>query len=288
MVTQPMLTILEAIKFEHSIFALPFAVMGMFMAAGGMPSLRIFLLVPAAMVTARSCAMGFNRVADARLDALNPRTAKWPVPEGRLGRGALGVFTVVMGGLFILCAWAINDICFRLSPVALAVITGYSLTKRFTSLTHFALGLALGIAPVGAWLAVTGSFAWPPCILSLAVICWTAGFDIIYACQDIEFDKRMGLHSLPVSLGVRRALAVSSVLHAAMVVTLLVLPLTIALGWLYLLGVVVVAGLLIYEHHIVAPEDLSRVNEAFFLVNGIVSLLLMALTVADTLLRTGA
>jgi len=275
---------LDMIKFQHTVFALPFALMSAFLAADGVPSRRVLLLVLAAMVTARSCAMAFNRIADARLDALNPRTADRAIPAGRIGMPAAWIFMIAMGALFVVTAWAINRLCFYLSPVALTIVLGYSLTKRFTSLTHLFLGLALSVAPVGAWLAVTGAFALPPLMLAAAVLCWVAGFDIIYACQDVDFDRTTGLHSIPKSVGIPRALHISTALHALTIAVLLCMPLVCDLGWLYVGGVIATGVLFAYEHVIVKPSDLSRVNTAFLTVNGVVSILLACVAVADVLL----
>jgi len=276
--------LLDMIKFQHTIFALPFAVMSAFLAAGGVPSCRVMLLILAAMVTGRSCAMAFNRIADARLDARNPRTADRAIPTGRIGLGTAWIFTIVMALLFVAAAWALNRLCFYLSPVALTIVLGYSFTKRFTSLSHFFVGLALSVAPVGAWLAVTGAFAFAPLLLAAAVLCWTTGFDIIYACQDIEFDRRAGLCSLPKALGIRWALRISAAVHGLMVGLLLGMPLCAGLGWVYVLGVFAVGVMLAYEHWIVKPDDLSRVDAAFFTVNGMVSIALACVGIADILL----
>lgn len=275
--------LLDLVKFQHTLFALPFAVMSAFLAANGLPPPRTLLLILLAMVTARSCAMAFNRIADAGYDARNPRTADRAIPAGRLGMGTAWAFTIVAGLLFVGTAWAINPLCFYLSPAALAVILGYSFTKRFTNLSHLVLGLALAIAPVGAWIAVTGAFALPPILLAAAVVCWVAGFDIIYACQDVDFDGQAGLYSLPRTLGIRWALRVSTGLHAVMILLLLGLVLCGRLGWLYVAGVAGTALMLGYEHRIVKPDDLSRANTAFFTVNGVVSILLAAAAIADVM-----
>ena len=276
--------ILEMIKFEHTVFALPFAVMSAFIAADGLPSLAKLGWILVAMVGARSCAMAFNRLADAEIDSINPRTATRAIPAGLITKGTVWLFTIASAGLLVLAAWQLNPLAFALSPVALAVIMGYSYTKRFTALSHFWLGLSLSISPVGAWIAIQGSFALPPIILCLAVLLWTAGFDIIYACQDVNFDKRHGLHSIPAKLGIRWALWVSSALHVVAVVLLLSMPRLVELGVFYYIGVGIVVLIFIYEHAIVKPTDLSRVNFAFFTLNGMISLVLMALSIADILL----
>ncbi|NOZ24172.1 MAG: UbiA family prenyltransferase [Planctomycetes bacterium] len=276
--------LLDMIKFQHTVFALPFALLSAFLAAGGLPPGRVLFFILAAMVTARSCAMAFNRIIDARFDAQNPRTAARSVPAGRIGLGAAWTFTIVMAVLFVASAWALNRLCLYLAPVALGIVLGYSFTKRFTNLSHLVLGLALSVAPVGAWLAVTGAFAFPPLLLAAAVLCWTAGFDIIYACQDIEFDRRAGLYSIPKALGVVWALRISTVLHAAMAGLLLGMPLCSDLGMPFVVGVIAVAVLLAYEHWLVKPDDLSRVSTAFFTINGMVSVALACVGIADILL----
>ncbi len=274
-------TILEMIKFPHTVFALPFAVMSAFLAADGLPTLWQLFWILMCMVGARSAAMSFNRVVDARSDALNPRTAQREIPTGKLTIFQTALFMLAMSALFVFSAWQLNRLAFSLSPVALIIILGYSFTKRFTDYSHFVLGLALAIAPVGAWIAIREEFHIVPVLLGLAVLLWTAGFDIIYACQDVEFDRRMGLHSLPNRLGKARALALSATLHAGMVAVLMLVFFITRLGVIYLFGILIVSALLLYEHSIVKPYDLSRVNAAFFNVNGAVSLALMALTLAD-------
>ncbi|GAB4336072.1 MAG: putative 4-hydroxybenzoate polyprenyltransferase [Candidatus Abyssubacteria bacterium] len=278
-------TILAMIKFPHTVFALPFAIMSAFLAAGGLPTTHQLFWILMCMVGARSAAMSFNRIVDARLDALNPRTAQREIPTGKLTIGQTAAFMVAMAALFVFSAYQLNRLAFMLSPVALAIILGYSYTKRFTDYSHFVLGLSLAIAPVGAWIAVREEFHIVPVLLGLAVLLWTAGFDIIYACQDIEFDRRVGLYSLPKRLGTARALALAALLHFGMIVVLVVVFYTARLGTAFLGGVALVSVLLLYEHSIVTPHDLSRVNAAFFNVNGMVSLLLMALTIADVGMR---
>ena len=267
--------VLEMIKFEHTIFALPFAFLGAVLAAGGFPGWDVTLWIVLAMAGARSAAMAFNRVVDERYDALNPRTADRPLPRGLLSRGFVMTFVVAASALFFLAAWKLNPLTLALSPVALAVILIYSYTKRFTSLSHLFLGLALGMAPMGGWVAVTGGLDIPPLYLSAAVLLWVAGFDIIYACQDVAFDRTVGLHSVPRKWGVKRALVLSSLLHVGMVILLGMafsfFPLS-AVSWL---GLGVVAAALVYEHRLVSPEDLSRVNAAFFTVNGVISVALL-------------
>ena len=276
--------ILEMIKFEHTVFALPFAVMSAFIAADGLPSLAKIGWILVAMVGARSCAMAFNRLADADIDAKNPRTAMRAIPAGLITKGAVWCFTTISAGLLVFAAWRLNPLAFALSPVALIVVMGYSYTKRFTALSHFWLGLALSISPVGAWIAVQGSFALPPIILCLVVLLWTAGFDIIYACQDVNFDRKHGLRSIPAKIGIKWSLWLSSALHVIAVLLLLGIPFLVELGLFYYIGVGIVVLIFIYEHAIVKPTDLSRVNLAFFTLNGTISLVLMALSIADILL----
>ena len=276
--------ILEMIKFEHTVFALPFAIMSAFIASEGIPQLTKLGWILVAMVGARSCAMAFNRLADAEIDSKNPRTSTRAIPAGLITKGAVWTFTVVSAGLLVCAAWRLNPLAFALSPVALAVIMGYSFTKRFTALSHLWLGLALSISPVGAWIAITGRFDWTPIVLCCVVLLWTAGFDIIYACQDVNFDRKHGLHSIPARIGIRWALWISSALHVVAVVLLFVIPLLAELGLFYYIGVGIVVLIFIYEHAIVKPNDLSRVNLAFFTLNGMISLVLMALSIADILL----
>jgi 4-hydroxybenzoate polyprenyltransferase len=280
-----LMIILEMIKFEHTIFALPFALISMLLASRalphGLPGWRIFGWIVAAMVGARSAAMAFNRIVDARFDALNPRTARRAIPAGTLSPAHVGVFTVVSVGVFMLAAYELNPLCFALSPVALAVILGYSYSKRFTSLSHVILGFGIGIAPIGAWLAVTGKFHAIPLMLWICVMLWIGGFDIIYALQDVEFDSETGLHSIPRSLGKSRALGLSRAMHLALIGMLLAVGVFGQLHYLYFVGVAIAAVLIAYEHSIVTPEDLSRVNMAFFTLNGWVSVALLLFVILD-------
>ena len=276
--------ILEMIKFEHTVFALPFAIMSAFIASDGLPALSKLGWILVAMVGARSCAMAFNRLADAEIDSKNPRTATRAIPAGLITKGVVWTFTIVSAGLLVFAAWRLNPLAFALSPVALAVIMGYSFTKRFTALSHLWLGLSLSISPVGAWIAITGRFDWTQIVLCCIVLLWTAGFDIIYACQDVNFDRKHGLHSIPARMGIRWALWISSALHVVAVFLLFIIPLLAELGLFYYIGVGIVVLIFIYEHAIVKPNDLSRVNLAFFTLNGIISLVLMALSIADILL----
>ena len=279
-------TVLEMIKFEHSIFALPFALTGALLAVRGSglgwsELAGKFAWIVVAMVAARSAAMAFNRVADADIDAINPRTRVRAIPAGTVSKGFTWGFILLWSGVFVLAAYMLNPLCLKLSPLALAIVLGYSYTKRFTALSHLVLGFALGIAPTAAWIAIRASLDWPILLLTGAVTLWTAGFDIIYSCQDHEFDRKTGLHSIPVMLGVKNALLVSRVLHVAMIGLLVWLSKAMELGVVSLVGVAAVAGLLVYEHSLVKADDLSRVNAAFFTVNGFVSVLFFVFWAAD-------
>ncbi len=271
------------VRFSHTIFALPFAIVGALLAGrvAGAPPWLTWVWIGAAMVLARSAALGFNRLVDRRIDAANPRTENRHLPAGTMTPALVGGFVLACVAGFVAVAFAINPLCGWLSPVALVITLGYSLTKRFTALSHWVLGLGLACAPVGAWLAVTGEFAAPPLLLGLAVLFWVAGFDIIYATQDVDFDRKAGLYSIPARLGVPRALRLSAVLHAGTVAALVGTGLAAGLGWPYYVGVAATAALLVYEHALVRPDDLTRVNAAFFTANALVSLLLLGAVAAD-------
>jgi len=268
------------VKLSHSVFALPFALASAVLAGGGIVPGRTLLWIVVAMVGARSAAMGFNRLADQAIDARNPRTASRELPRGVLSRASVWVFVVLSAALLVAAAAMLNPLCLALSPVALAIVFGYSYTKRFTSLSHVVLGLALAIAPVGAWLAVRGRFDATPIVLGLGVLAWVAGFDTIYSCQDAVFDRSVGLHSMPARLGVAGALRMARVLHAIAVVHLAALYGLEPLHPVYLAGVAAVACGLVYEHSLVKADDLSRVDAAFFMVNGWISVGYLALTFA--------
>jgi 4-hydroxybenzoate polyprenyltransferase len=281
---------LEMIKFEHSVFALPFALTGAALAAAdghlALPALVWpFIWIVVAMVGARSAAMAFNRIVDAEIDARNPRTKTRHLPAGLLSRRFAWIFTLVASALFLFAAGMLNPLCLALSPIALLVILGYSWTKRFTPLSHLVLGFALGIAPSAAWIAIRGSLDPRVLWLTAAVMLWTAGFDVIYSCQDCAFDREAGLHSIPQALGVAGGLRVSRILHGAVVVCLAALALSFSLGPAAWVGIAVVAALLTYEHSLVKPSDLSKVNAAFFTVNGYVSILFFLTWTVDLLLR---
>ena len=276
---------LEMIKFEHTIFALPFALLSTVLASQGWPSGRSLFWILVAMVGARSAAMTFNRIVDRKIDAENPRTRMRALPMGQLSRSFAAGFTLAASLLFIWAAYQLNTLCFRLSLPVLMILFFYSYSKRFTSYSHLLLGFCLGLAPLGAWIAIRGDVQWTPLILCLIVLLWTAGFDIIYACQDAEFDRLSGLYSVPTRYGIASALKLSSLLHALMLVLLLILCGVEGLGWISLLGISLVAGLIWYEHRLVKPNDLSRVNAAFFTVNGYVSILLLLTVGTDKLVH---
>ncbi len=280
---------LDMIKFEHSVFALPFALTGALLAfrESGFNSNGAWwtvLWIVVAMVGARSAAMAFNRLVDAEIDARNPRTKIRHIPAGLLSRAFCWGFTLGASALFLLAAWELNSLCFRLAPIALAVVFAYSFTKRFTHLSHIVLGFALGIAPAAAWIAVRGSLDPRILWLTAAVTFWTAGFDIIYSCQDYEFDCDLQLYSVPRLCGIGKALMIARALHVLMIFSLLMLVWQLQLGALSIAGIAAIAGLLIYEHGIVKADDLSRVNAAFFTMNGWVSVLFFVFWAADILL----
>ena len=278
-----LLVILEMIKFEHTIFALPFALMGAVMAARGWPEGGTLFWIILAMAGARSSAMAFNRLVDREIDRRNPRTASRALPVGILTTVQVWIFVGATTAVFFVAAWQLNTLALALSPLALAIIWGYSYTKRFTDYSHLFLGLAIGIAPSAAWVAVTGALDLAPLALTVAVMFWVAGFDVIYSLQDIDFDRKSGLHSLPARLGVRGALWVSASMHAATILCLLLTRAWYPVGGWYFAGVAGVALLLAYEHSLVTPEDLSKVNAAFFTVNGFISMGLLGCVVADVL-----
>lgn len=272
---------LRMIQFEHTVFALPFALMGAVLAARGLPSGVQLFWILMAMVGARSAAMTFNRLADLSYDQQNPRTAERPLVTGVLSKRFAWIFLLLSCLLFIFSAVSLNRLAGILSLPVLALVLGYSYAKRYMWGTHFWLGASLGCAPLGAWIAVRGEFQAAPVFLGLAVLCWTAGFDIIYACQDVEFDRRAQLHSIPKRWGIGRALLISRLLHASMLVLLFLIGRMFSLGGFFLAGLLGTATLLLYEHSLVKPDDLSRVNRAFFTMNGYVSLFLLGMTLAD-------
>src|SRR5215467_1984041 len=268
---------LEMIKIEHTLFALPFAFLGGVLAANGWPSLRQVFWIVVAMVGARSTAMAFNRIADRSYDARNPRTAMRALPAGLLSVGFVWAFTIVSAAIFLVAAAMLNRLTLLLAPVALGSVLLYSYTKRWTFLSHIVLGWCLSIAPTGAWIAVRGELNSPiPLLLSLVVLLWTAGFDVLYACQDFDFDRREGLRSIPARFGIERALWIARTLHAAAFLALVWLFLVTKLGPIALVGVIATAVLLVYQHRLVRAGDLSRLNAAFFTTNAFVSVILLA------------
>ncbi len=275
---------LSLIRFSHSAFALPFALIALLVATEGGPSPGLLVLVILAVVLARSAALAYNQYADRELDATNPRTVNREIPRGAIRPRSALIFTLVCAAGFLLTCWLLSPLCFALGFPVLAILLGYSHAKRFTSLAHLWLGLALGIAPVAAWVAATGridgTVLWPA-ILGFGVLLWVAGFDILYACQDEEFDRGRGLHSLPVRLGAPAAFRLSATLHVLSIVLFALFGMTVDLGVGYFLGVTMTAGLLLWQHRIVSPTDLSRINLAFFTANGLISMTMLAGTGVD-------
>ena len=284
-VLQNLRVTLEMIKWEHSIFALPFALCGAMLAARGFPAPHQLIWIMIAMIAARSAAMAFNRLADSAIDGANPRTRTRALPAGHLTPAFVGTFVVVSSAVFILAAGELNRLALWLSPVALAVLLLYSYTKRFTRWSHLVLGFALGIAPAAAWIAVRGSLDPRILLLTAAVTFWVGGFDVLYACQDLDFDRRACLHSIPRFLGIRHALWVARSFHVIMLLLLVAMLWSFGLGKVAVVGVVVVAALLGYEHSLVSANDLSKLNAAFFTLNGVISVLLFAFVAGDLLLH---
>jgi 4-hydroxybenzoate polyprenyltransferase len=279
-----LLTFGRMVRFSHTVFALPFALAATAMAARGHGiSLAQLAAILLAMVGARTAAMGFNRIVDRKLDAANPRTAGRELPSGKVSPPAAAALTAASAALFVAAAAWLGPLCLALSPIVLLFVLGYSFTKRFTWLCHLFLGLAIGIAPVGAWIAVRGEIGAPALWLMAAVTAWIGGFDILYALADRDFDRQAGLRSIPARFGIPAALVVSALLHAASLATLVAAGLCAHLGWIYFLGVLAAAALLFWEHAIVRPSDLSRLDVAFFNLNGYVSLIFFAATLADVL-----
>ncbi|HUO16507.1 MAG TPA: UbiA-like polyprenyltransferase [Verrucomicrobiae bacterium] len=276
---------LEMIKWEHSVFALPFALCGAMLAAGGMPTVHQLVWIIVAMVAARSAAMAFNRWADATLDAANPRTRTRALPAGHLSPGFVATFTAVTSAIFILAASQLNRLTLLLSPAALAILLLYSYTKRVTRWSHLVLGFALGIAPAAAWIAVRGSLDPRILLLTAGVTFWVGGFDVLYACQDFDFDREAGLHSIPRYCGIPGALWIARAFHAIMVGLLVALVISFGMGMLAMCGVAAVVLLLLYEHSLVKSDDLSKLNAAFFTMNGIISVLFFVFVAADLLIR---
>jgi len=278
-------TTLEMIKWEHSIFALPFALTATILAAGGLPALRTIAWILVAMMAARSCAMAFNRWADAELDAANPRTRTRAIPAGQLSKPFVLGFAIFCGAIFVIAAGALNRMTLYLSPVVLVVLISYSFTKRFTRWSHLVLGLALGLAPTAAWIAVRGSLDPRILVLTATVMLWVGGFDVLYACQDYEHDRSVGLHSLPQAIGIPNAFLAARLMHLVMLVLLVwfgVLFHFHAAGWA---GIIAVGLLLAYEHAIVSPRDLRRLNAAFFTMNGVIAIVFFVFVAADLWLK---
>jgi 4-hydroxybenzoate polyprenyltransferase len=276
---------LEMIKWEHSIFALPFALCGAMLAAGGVPAWHQLAWIIVAMISARSAAMAFNRVADAAIDAANPRTQTRALPTGTLTPSFVTTFVAVSCVVFVLAASRLNHLTLILSPLALAIVLLYSYTKRFTRWSHLVLGFALGTAPAAAWIAVRASLDPRILLLTAAVTFWVGGFDVLYACQDFDFDREAGLHSLPRYFGIRAALVIARLFHVIMLLLLIALVITFGLGKFAIAGVVAVAILLAYEHSLVSSHDLSKLNAAFFTMNGVISVVFFVFIAADLLVR---
>jgi 4-hydroxybenzoate polyprenyltransferase len=278
-------TLSELVAFPHTVFALPFALLACFEAASGLPLARTLLLVLLAMVGARTAAMAFNRLVDWPFDAANPRTASRPLPAGRLSPAAAWTLVILGSLALVVAAWGLNPLCLELSPLALAWVLGYSYSKRFTAFSHLWLGLGLAIAPVGGWLAVTGSFALPPLVLAAAVAFWVAGFDVLYSLQDVAFDRQMGLFSLPARWGISRALLASRLAHALAALGFGFFARLVGGGFWAWLAVGVAAAVLLWEHVLVGPGRLERINAAFFTANGLLSLSMLALFLLDIMSR---
>lgn len=278
-------TTLEMIKWEHSIFALPFALTGAVLAADGWPTGRAVFWIVVCMVSARSAAMAFNRWADAELDAANPRTSMRAIPAGALSRRFVGGFVLVSALLFVLASAMLNRLTLLLAPLALLIVLSYSYMKRITRWSHLVLGLALGVAPSAAWIAVRGSLDARILVLTVAVLLWVGGFDMLYACQDFEHDRQVGLRSVPQAFGLRGAFWMARGMHAAMIGMLVWLTVLFSLGMVAWVGIGIVAALLLYEHSIVSPGDLKRMNAAFFTLNGVISVIFFVFVAADVLWR---
>lgn len=275
-VPEKLKTTLAMIKFEHTLFALPFAFLGAILAADGLPTWWQILWITVAMFGARSAAMTFNRIVDRDIDARNPRTAGREIPSGKLSVGFAWAFLYVSIGVFLLASYSLNWLTFALSPVALIFVLGYSYAKRYTAFAHIILGVALAISPSAAWIAVRGSLNDPvPILLSVLVLMWTTGFDVLYACQDFEFDRKAGLRSIPARFGIKNSLLIARLFHFQAFIVLVLLYLVTGLDWLALAGVVAVGALLIYQHTLVKPNDLSKMNAAFFTTNAFVSVILL-------------
>ena len=279
--------LLEMIKFSHTIFAFPFALMGVVLASLAnqtLPGIGQTFWICVAMVGARSGAMGLNRLIDARIDAENPRTAERHIPAGRISLKEAWIFILVSLAVFLLAAWMLNPLCFQLAPVAIGLFVLYAYCKRFTAMAHLVLGICLAAAPIGAWIALRGDLGLPVAFLGLAVLFWVAGFDIFYALQDVDYDQARGLYSIPSRLGVERSLQLVRIFHCLMLFFLLLILPGSGLGWIYFLGVLVVAGMLYYEHSLVKADDLSKLDAAFFNMNGYISVTIFVFTLVDAVI----
>ena len=280
-------TLLEMIKFSHTVFAFPFALMGAILAAlasGRPPTAAQIGWICLAMVGARTAAMGLNRIIDARIDAQNPRTAGRPLPAGKVTLIESWLLVVAATVVLLLAAAMLNPLCLALAPVALGFFVLYAYCKRFSAMAHVVLGICLAAAPVGAWIALRGDLDWPVLALGAAVLLWVAGFDIFYALQDVDFDRAQGLHSIPVRLGIKNAILLGKLFHGGMIALLLLLPLGLPLGWIYYAGIAVISAMIAWEHQLVKPADLSKLNAAFFNMNGYISVTIFAFTLADALI----
>lgn len=277
-------SLLEMIKFSHTIFAFPFALLGVVLASlasGSLPGFGQVFWICVAMVGARSGAMGLNRLIDARIDADNPRTVERHIPSGKVSLTEAWVFIIVSLAIFLFAAWMLNPLCFKLAPVAIGFFVLYALCKRFTHYAHIVLGICLAAAPVGAYIALNGALSWPVVSLALAVLFWVAGFDIFYALQDVDYDVERGLHSIPSKLGIDRSFLLVRIFHGLMLLFLLLVLPGSGLGGIYFAGVLVVAGLLLYEHSLVKPDDLSKLDAAFFNMNGYISVTIFVFALVD-------
>ena len=276
---------LSLVKFSHTVFALPFALTGALLAAGGLPSGRQIIWIVLAMVGARTAAMGLNRLIDAEIDARNPRTADRAIPAGQIGKGTTALYIAASLALLLAAAAQLNPLCLKLSPLAIFFLVLYSYCKRFTALAHVVLGICLAAAPIGAWIAIRGVVAVPALILGGIVLFWVAGFDILYALQDLEFDRDAGLHSIPVALGVSGSLWTARLFHLAMLGLLIALPMTLALGTPFSVGIVVITCMLAYEHWLLKDGDLTKLDAAFFNMNGYISVAVLVFSALDVLMR---
>jgi 4-hydroxybenzoate polyprenyltransferase len=286
-VSEKIQALLAMIKFSHTVFAFPFALMGATLASmtsGVAPTLMQVVWLCLAMVGARSFAMGLNRIIDARIDKENPRTASRHIPAGIISHTEAWLFVIAAVMLQLISAWMLNPLCLKLSPIALLFLVLYSYCKRFTFLAHIVLGICLAAAPIGAWIALRGDIGWPAIVVGFAVLFWVSGFDVFYALQDMEFDKENGLYSIPSRFGSKRSLQIARVFHVFMILLLLSLLALPGLGFIYLFGVTVITGLLIYEHRLVKPDDLSRLDAAFFNMNGYISVLIFSFTLIDAVI----